>query len=478
MSSDTTIEEFLAMCRSDFITFASKVFIELNSGNTFKANWSHDAISHVLKQVQDGHERRLILNASPRSLKSTIASVAWPAYLLGHDPTLEIMCISHNLALAAELAFQFRKIVKSVWYREVFPHMAAKPETDNETTFRTSQGGVRHAVSVGSGITGLGADILVIDDPIDTDHANNPDACATTNNWIAKTLMSRLNDKTTGRIILVMQRVSIHDTTAFFLGKEQWKLLSLPAKTDVDREIPLFDGNTYHWKQGELLHPEFLPEAELQRQRNYMGVAAYNAQYLQRPIPSGGGHIDLSLFRRFEDLPQECDRTLISVDAASGMKSGSQTAVQVWRYANGQLYLQALGVGYWAFPDTVKTVFWAIDKFNADHVLVEHASSGAALLEELDAKYPHFTHPGFLQAIRPRLGKVERMAKAMLMVEQGRVHLPADAPWLEKLEQELQGFPEAALNDQVDAMSQAINWIQDLERPVPEATVTLLHRHA
>lgn len=458
----------LAIYRQDLPSFVERAFEELNPSTKFKANWHHSAMAALLDQVGKGEERRAIINVCPRSAKSTFVSVAWAAYEIGHDPALSILVVSHNKVLADQLSHAFRKLVNSTWYKQVFPNMKGKPETDNETTYRTSAGGGRMAVSVESGVTGLGADIIIIDDPIDTDKALNPNACDATNEWIAGTLMTRLNDKSTGRVVLVMQRVSIYDTTAFLLDKEPWKQLSLPAKTDVDRTVKLFDGDSYYWKQGDLLHEAFLSQAVYDAQRNYLGDAAFSAQYLQRPLPYGGGHIDLSKFKRWTELPPPGGLTLMSVDAASGMNEGSRSAIQIWRLVDGKLYLVGLNAGHWPFPRLRDGVLRNMKRFNIDTVIVEHASSGIALLEDLHRHFGPIEYSKRFCPQHPKVSKEDRMAKAMIMVEQGKVFLPSqESEQLASLERELVSFPAGKYDDQVDALSQVINWARNYNAGPP-----------
>ena len=474
MSELISDAEFHALCRTDLPTFLQKGFGIVNPGKTFKLNWHHSAIAHQLSRIGQGESRRLIINVCPRSAKSTFASVIWVAFQLGHDPTLTFMCVSHNKALATHHAHAFRKVVSSPWYKKVFPHMSVKPDTDNETTFRTTEGGGRLAVSVESGVTGLGADIILIDDPITTDTATNPAACINVNDWISKTLMTRLNDKKTGRVVLIMQRVSIHDATAHLLQIEPWDQLCLPVRAEQDTQVALYDGDTYDWKKGELLHPEFFSEAEYASQHKHLGAASFSAQYLQRPRPEGGGNIDLTKFGRYTALPKHYDKIIMSVDPASGMNSGSRSAVQIWRYSDGKLYLQAAGCEHWAFPDLLDIVKSAKERFEVDWIVAERTSNGYALLQSLQTIYPPHDHRELLQPITVSQCKQARMARALTMIHDGRVLLPKSATFLASLEYELTCFPKGQYDDQVDALSQIINALLEHEKPSSEIKVTIL----
>lgn len=474
MAKDLDNVALNAALRNDFPTFVGKVFLTLNPGAKFKLNWHHFAISHFLQQMWAGKFTRGIVNSCPRSLKSTIISVAWVAFVLGHDPTKMFIVVSHNMELAKELSFLFRKVVNAKWYKDAFPTMREKPDADNELIFRTSLGGGRRATSVNSDVTGLGGTDIIIDDPIDASIADNPDQCAIINRWITKVLMSRLNDKATGTVLLVMQRISVHDTTAFLLGMTGWKILVLPAIAQKDMDVPIGEGEMHHWKQGELLHPEFLSQAILDEQLQLQGHTDFSAQYLQIPIQSGGGAIDISKFKRFTQLPQAIDFWFLSVDASSGVESGSYSVIQLWAASNGRMYLHGQKRDHMEFPVLRSSVMDIAKKWGVRYILVENASAGQALLQELHGHYPLEEAWEKLVSIKPVHAKTVRMGKAMIMVDAGKVWLPADRSWIDGLVSELQAFPKGAHDDQVDALSQAINWFRSYLDGPPMVTVTMV----
>ena len=156
--------ELDAILRSDLSLFVRKVFATVSPNDAFKPNWHIDAIAHELTRCHAGENRRLLITQPPRSLKSICASVAFPAWVLGHDPTVRIMCVSYGEGLAHEFARQFRMVTDGEWYRRVFPRMRLKSETRTEAV--TTRGGGRVALSVGGSITGRGADFIIIDDPL------------------------------------------------------------------------------------------------------------------------------------------------------------------------------------------------------------------------------------------------------------------------------------------------------------------------
>jgi len=165
MSEDLTRAEYEALLRQDFTTFAARCFHELNPQVELAMNWHLEVIADALTRVQQGESRRVIINLPPRHLKSLMASVAFPAWCLGHDPSAQILCVSYAQDLANKLARDCRGIMLSPWYRRLFPtRLAAHRQAVEE--FVTTRQGYRLATSTGGVLTGRGADIAAIDDPL------------------------------------------------------------------------------------------------------------------------------------------------------------------------------------------------------------------------------------------------------------------------------------------------------------------------
>src|SRR5882724_8687242 len=149
----------------DLDYFAERCFCELNPQSAFLPNWHLEVIAAKLAAVREGKIRRLIINLPPRHLKSLIASIALPAWCLGHDPSAQILCVSYAQDLADKLARDCRSIMMSPWYRRMFrTRLAAHRQAVQE--FVTTAQGYRLATSNGGVLTGRGADIILIDDPL------------------------------------------------------------------------------------------------------------------------------------------------------------------------------------------------------------------------------------------------------------------------------------------------------------------------
>src|SRR6185312_1134631 len=135
--------------RTDFYAFAQRCFQTLHPGGQFLANWHIEAMAHRLQGVQAGTIRRLIINLPPRSLKTVLASVALPAFVLGHDPAKKIICVSYSSELATSFSIQTRTVMRQRWYQQAFPRTRISRTKDTETEFHTTQQGYRLATSVG-----------------------------------------------------------------------------------------------------------------------------------------------------------------------------------------------------------------------------------------------------------------------------------------------------------------------------------------
>jgi hypothetical protein len=321
MGSDARI--FRALLRNDFRAFAEKVFATLCPGQTYVPTWHVEAIAYQLDRVRRGEIRRLIINMPPRSLKSLTVSVSLPAFILGLDPTRRIICVSYSDDLAKKHANDFRAILVAPWYRETFPNVGIGPYKNSETEIELTERGFRLATSVGGTLTGRGGDIIIIDDPLKPDDAMSETKRSGANQWFTNTLLSRLDNKRTGAIIVVMQRVHMDDLTGFLRSQsDEWEVLSLPAIAEFEETIPLGGGRRHRRKVGEVLSPEREPLHVLQALKLQLGSDAFSAQYQQAPTPPGGAVVKRNWIQRFRELPPESERLFIMQSWDTANKGG------------------------------------------------------------------------------------------------------------------------------------------------------------
>src|SRR5262249_21208146 len=232
----------------------------IRPGVRFQSNWHLEAVTDALSRVARGEVRRLIITMPPRNLKSLCASIALPAWFLGRYPWERVVAVSYSDQLARTHANDFRKLVNDPIYQVTFPAMRLERHTDREIT--TTRRGKRIATSIDGTLTGLGGNLIIIDDPIKAGDAMSEAVRARVIDWYRSTLLSRADDKKEARIVLVMQRVHQNDLAGYLQEREGFEVLNLPAIAQKDETFYL-GGPTYHRRKGELLHPEHESAKEL-----------------------------------------------------------------------------------------------------------------------------------------------------------------------------------------------------------------------
>jgi predicted phage terminase large subunit-like protein len=444
-----------AVLRSEFESFLRRCLATLNPGMPFLPNWHIKAIAYQLERVRRGEINRLIINMPPRHLKSLTVSVAFPAFLLGHEPGHRIFAISYGSELSSKHASDFRSIVQSSWYARAFPKMRITRSLEDEVI--TSQKGSRKATSVGGALTGMGGNYFIIDDPQKPADAQSQSRRDTLNQWVSNTLMSRLDNKETGAIIVVMQRVHMDDLPGFLMTERKgWEVLSLPAIADVEERIQIGDNEFYHRQAGEALHPAHESLETLLRLQQELGPDVYAAQYQQCPVPAGGNWIKREWICYYEknELPERTRRTKIFQSWDTAAKDGAQNDFSVcttWQVEDGIYYLLDVTRGRYDYPLLRSIAIELAKRFKPDVVLIEDASTGIALAQELRSELRMHVKPV----------KIDHDKRGRLYVQQvkfaaGLVRFPKGAPFLAELERELLTFPQSRNDDQVDSISQAL----------------------
>jgi predicted phage terminase large subunit-like protein len=446
-----------AILRSDFTSFVQKAFRTVSPGDDYSANWHIEAMAHELSMVMRGETRRLIITIPPRHLKSICTSVALPAFILGHDPTRRIICVSYSQELAVKHANDCRTIMNSDWYRQLFPATKVDPGKNTETEVMTTERGFRLSTSVGGTLTGRGGNLIIIDDPIKPADAMSDTTRERLIKWCGTTLLSRLDDKERDSIILVMQRLHVGDLAGHFLDQGGWRHLNLPAVATMDERVAIGPGRYHTRKVGELLHPKRESTATLEAMKAAMGAAVFSAQYQQSPVPPGGHLIKWEWFQWYDPSDLTIDEIVISWDTAMKVTELSDYSVAtVWGVKGDFYYLLDVIRERLIFPALKREAIalyqkWAL--LDKPTILIEDAGSGTSLLQELhDLNIP-------CVGIRPEGDKKVRMSGQSAKIEARAVHLPRSAGWLDDLRTELLAFPFGLHDDQVDSISQALAWM-------------------
>jgi predicted phage terminase large subunit-like protein len=451
--------EYQMLLRRDLMTFTERAFEELNPEAKFIPNPHLEVVAAELEACLRGEHRRLIINLPPRSLKSITASVAFPAFLLGHVPSAQIICASYGQDLADKHARDCRTLMLSSFYHSCFPGTRLSANKLSVNEFHTTRHGCRLSTSVGGVLTGRGADFIIIDDPLKPDQAMSESGRKEVNSWFDNSLLSRLNDKNKGIIILVMQRLHMDDLVGHVQQQSSWRVLSFPAIATEDEIFPyktILGARRYSRRVGNLLQPEREPLETLERIRRESGEYNFSAQYQQQPIPVEGAIVKRSWLRYYgpEERPREFSRIIQSWDTAN--KAGELNDYSVcttWGVWDKKFHLLHVYRGRLDFPELKRKVKELAERFDPTLILVEDKASGTQLIQELkrDAVFnvrPHSPRPGN--------DKVMRLYDQTAAFENERVWFPKEAPWLAEYLKELMAFPGGKHDDQVDSTTQAL----------------------
>ncbi|HET9849182.1 MAG TPA: phage terminase large subunit [Candidatus Dormibacteraeota bacterium] len=349
----------------------------------------------------------------------------------------------------------------SEFYQQVFPETRLNSAKPPKQELITTKGGFRYATSVGGVLTGRGAMTIIIDDPMKPSEAVSETQRERVKEWYDHTLLSRLDSKVHGAIVLIMQRLHEDDLTGHVLNQgEEWEHVHFPAIAEEDEkhEYRTRSGpGVFRRKAGDVLMPEREPQEVLDWLKRTMGPYHFAGQYQQAPVPLGGGMVKLDWFRRYtaKDRPETFDRIVQSWDTASKDTEFSDYSVcTTWGIKGQQLFLLDVYRQRLNYPELKKMVRYKWQAWSANVVLIEDKSSGMHLIQELNQE-----GLGAVTRYEPRGDKLSRVHAQTGIMAEGRIYLPVEAPWLDDYLHELTVFPKGRHDDQVDSTAQFLDWL-------------------
>lgn len=471
-------EQLRALYRSDLNSFIQMSMGVLEPNTVFLPNWHIEVIADRLKKCYEGKIKRLIINLPPRYLKSICASVAFPAWVFSKDPTKQIMCVSYGDELVKELGEKTRRLMSSPKYRSLFSYAQLSSLNPAANKLKTLGGGSRIGIAAGGPITGRGADIIILDDPLKASDARTQ-KLVQTNTWYDDNTYQRLNNKNEGVIIVIMQRLHEYDLTGHLLGREEhWEVLDLKAIAEED-EVYMIErlgrSHSLGRKEGEPLHPGIESRELLIQQKANLGSFVFAAQYQQSPAADTESIIREGWFQQYPlDVWQQ------SLNAQSYRlyhQLGFHTILQSWDTAltasessdysccvtigikEGRFYVLDVFRKKITFSELATQVDVKRREFGADRVIIEDSSAGKNLIEFLRSKNMA------IETFRPDGDKYSRLNSVSGYVESGLVYLPEKAEWLADFVLEVTRFPNSRNDDQVDAFSQCMLVARDAQTP-------------
>ena len=456
MSRHIGPEHLATALQSSLYLFIKASFAVTNPGTLFVEGDYLELLASKLQSAMEGKPKRLMINLPPRCAKSHIANAA-TAWHLGHHPHARFISASYGESLAEQMGGEVRAIMQSEMYKSTFKTRLVKASPlEIETTDR----GGRRGTSVGGAITGFGADIIIADDPMKADEANSDGVRTATNEWFNTSLLSRLNNRSEGVVIVIMQRLHIDDLCGYLLARdpEAWTVLSLPAIAEVD-ECIAFDTprgpRTWIRNVGEALHPDRDLAVVWEGIRKSVGEPVFNAQYQQNPHLPGGGLLDKAWLNFYHphQLPPNFDHIVQSWDVANKANKRSDYSVcTTWGIKNTLMYLLDVYRDKIEYPELEGKVVELHRRHKATVLLIEDAGSGTVLQQVL-------TLEGLKPIpIKPQKDKLTRFHAHFGEIKSGQVLFPTHAIWLSDYVDEITRFPGTRKDDQVDSTSQALDW--------------------
>ena len=416
---------------------------------------SYDLAEHIhlitnhLEAVERGEISRLLITTPPRHGKTMLTSEFFPAWYLGRNPNKFIIFITYAQERANDVGRKVRNQLTDTLHQSIFPNCRISEDSAASNKFNTNQNGAYYAVGVGGPITGRGAHILIIDDPLKSrEEADSPTQRRKLIEWYQSVAYTRLMPG--GAIILIQTRWHEEDLAGWLLkGHETWVTLNLPA---------LAEENDILGRQiDDPLWPKFYPKERLLEIKRTIGDREFNALYQQRPTSIEGNLFHREWWKYYNSRPISVDGILQSWDTGFEQnEDASYSVCQTWAAKDGHFYLINQLRKRLAYPDLVRAVKEQARFFSPEKILIERAASGRSLVQDLYA----LTRLPIKAIPTTNKSKEERAFLISDLIEAGRVWLPKNAIWLDDFIDELAHFPHGRHSDQADSLTIALQFMK------------------
>lgn len=464
---------------ASFKLFAQQAWKVVEPGRKLKWNWHLDVICDHLEKVRTREIKRLLINVPPRTTKSTLVNVFFPVWVWAINPSHQFNNYSHNQSLATRDSLASRRLIESDWFRERWGNVFKITGDQNQKNFfQNDKGGHRRAFGLGGGITGVGADTQIIDDPHDAQSAQSTAERQNVLDVLDNTLPSRFNDFSDGAMILIMQRLHEDDAAGHALAKasgKHWTHLCFPMEYDPGHpHVCDLDPRT---EAGELLWPSRFPQDVVSALKDDQTPYAFSGQYQQRPTPDGGGILPRSEWREWgkkqrlkglkEELPV-CDYIVQCWDTAyEDQEENDYSACTTWgvfKHEEEDRWAVILLDRFrerLAFPKLRERAREIYDKHNPDVVLIEPKATGKSLIQELRRKGVPVQEwePERSRSTGREVDKTARTHAASVVLYDGCVWY-VKRNWVLEVIEECATFPKGKHDDLTDTCTMAWLWLR------------------
>lgn len=470
----------------------------------FAHGWPIEAVAEHLQAVVDGDIKRLIINIPPRCAKSSLTSVAFPAFTWAQrrksdtsGPGVQFLHASYAQSLSLRDSTKCRRLIESPWYQGLWgDRFQLMSDQNTKTRFDNDQGGSRLSTSVGSSLTGEGGNIIVVDDPNAAQEAFSEATIASTIEWWDGALSTRLNNAKTGAFVVIQQRLGEEDLTGHILSKEvgEWTHLCLPMRFEPERSFVTSIGWEDPRKEaGELLWPERFGEREVVNLERQMGPWTAAGQLQQRPEPKGGGVIKREWWQLWErEKFPPLDYVMASLDTAYTTKTENDySAMTVFgvfsdTYSRNAMANRVIGrdeetvsvikrIAAEEQPRVMMMFAWqerlelhelvlkvseTMKEYKIDKILIENKAAGISVAQEIRRL---FAHEDFsVQLVDPKSqDKLSRLYSVQHLFAEGLIYAP-DRTWADQVITQVSTFPKGKHDDLVDTVSMALRHLREI----------------
>ena len=389
----------------------------------------------------------------PRTLKSELVNVFFSVYCWVLKDSIQIISSSYSSTLSTSLSTQARRLIESDWFIEHFPDVAISKDENTKTKYTTPNGGLRYSTSTGGTVTGMGGDIIIIDDPQNPQLARSEVERENANVFFNETLRSRLNNPDKGVFIIIMQRLHENDLTGMLLNKEpeNWEHICLPAEaSDKVKPIELLE----YYENG-LLFPQRLSKKVLDSFKIGLGSYGYSGQYMQIPSPSDGGIFKGEWFEIVKEIPQGLKLDFYLDTAYTNKQDNDATSMLCAGFLNDILYIKEVKEVRLEFPELIREIqtFTASNGYDyRSRIYVEPKASGKSIVQMLKRQ----SGLNIIEDKPPTQDKVSRANSISAFCESKRVKL-LDGRYIDNFINQLKSFPNGAHDDMVDTLIMAVD---------------------
>ena len=408
-------------------------------------------LNQLLLKVASGEVKRLAVFMPPRHGKSELISKYFPAWYLGQNPECRVILTSYEADFAAGWSHKVRDLIAE--HGRLFKDPITVDQGSaarNRWDIYRHNGGMQSA-GVGGAITGKGAKILIIDDPVkNAEQANSDTYRQKAKDWYSSTAYTRLEPD--GAVILIQTRWHEDDLGGWLLSEssDDWTVLKLPAIND----------------KGKPLWPDRFNLKRLMEIKAEVGQYWFSAMYQQEPQPPEGGILKRGWLQYYDPKDKKgylSNSTIYTAyDLAISEKETADYTVSCTAKVSGidgHIYITDWTRDHLDFPKQQRLVVSNQTLHNADLIAIEDTAYQAALPQSLK------NHKLPIKTMKPLKDKVIRATSAFTMMEQGMVHLPLGHPLIGEFENEYTHFPTGKHDDMIDATSMVLTLAMQGARP-------------